>query len=70
MARFGTPFETGYGAQASPAAFTTPALVGLYGLLLSSGKGVAWFAPALWLAPRGWWRRRGGPAGTARAGAS
>ena len=33
----------------------TPALVGLYGLLLSSGKGVAWFAPALWLAPRGWW---------------
>jgi hypothetical protein len=54
-ARFGTPFETGYGAQASPSAFTTPALVGLYGLLLSSGKGVAWFAPALWLAPRGWW---------------
>ena len=54
-ARFGTPFETGYGAQASPAAFTTPALVGLYGLLLSSGKGVAWFAPAAWLAPRGWW---------------
>jgi hypothetical protein len=55
VARFGTPFETGYGAQASAAAFTTPALVGLYGLLLSSGKGVAWFAPALWLAPRGWW---------------
>lgn len=54
-ARFGTPFETGYGAQASPAAFTTPALVGLYGLLLSSGKGAVWFAPALWLVPRGWW---------------
>ncbi len=54
-ARFGSPFETGYGAQASPAAFTTPALVGLYGLLLSSGKGVAWFAPALWLAPLGGW---------------
>jgi hypothetical protein len=54
-ARFGTPFETGYGAQASPAAFSTPALVGLYGLLLSSGKGAAWFAPALLLAPRGWW---------------
>ncbi len=53
LARFGTWFETGYGAQASTAAFTTPALVGLYGLLLSSGKGVAWFAPALWLAPRG-----------------
>jgi len=63
-ARFGSPFETGYGAQASPAAFTTPALVGLYGLLLSSGKGVAWFAPALWLAPGGWW------AATRRAGRS
>ncbi len=53
-ARFGSPLETGYGAQASPAAFTTPVLVGLYGLLLSSGKGLAWFAPALWLAPGGW----------------
>jgi hypothetical protein len=54
VARFGTPFETGYGVQATPAAYTTPTLVGLYGLLLSSGKGVAWFAPALWLAPAGW----------------
>lgn len=53
QARFGTPFETGYGAQATPAAFSTPLLVGLYGLLLSSGKGIAWFAPALWLAPAG-----------------
>ena len=53
-ARFGNPLETGYGAQATPAAYTTPVLVGLYGLLLSSGKGVAWFAPAIWLAPRGW----------------
>lgn len=53
LARFGTAFETGYGAQASAAAYTTPLLVGLYGLLLSSGKGVLWFAPVLWLAPRG-----------------
>jgi len=53
MARFGTPFETGYGVQATPAAYTTPILVGLYGLLLSSGKGLAWFAPAVWLAPFG-----------------
>ena len=53
LARFGTPFETGYGAQARPAAFGTPLLVGLYGLLLSSGKGVVWFAPALLLAPWG-----------------
>lgn len=54
FARFGTPLETGYGAQATAAAYTTPVLVGLYGLLLSSGKGVLWFAPALWLAPAGW----------------
>ena len=52
-ARFGTPFETGYGAQASASAFTTPLLVGVYGLLLSSGKGVAWFAPVILLAPWG-----------------
>ncbi|MCC6350602.1 MAG: hypothetical protein IT347_13535 [Candidatus Eisenbacteria bacterium] len=53
VARFGNPLESGYGAQASAAAFTTPLLVGLYGLLLSSGKGVLWFAPAVWLAPAG-----------------
>lgn len=52
-ARFGTPFETGYGAQASASAFSTPLFVGVYGLLLSSGKGVAWFAPAILLAPWG-----------------
>ena len=51
--RFGTPFETGYGAQASPAAFSTPLWVGVYGLLLSSGKGLAWFAPMVWLVPAG-----------------
>lgn len=54
LARFGTPFETGYGAQASAGAFTTPLHVGLYGLLLSSGKGILWFAPVLALAPWGW----------------
>jgi hypothetical protein len=53
VARFGTPFETGYGVQATPSAFHTPLGVGLYGLLLSSGKGVMWFAPALWLAAAG-----------------
>ncbi len=51
--RFGTPFETGYGAQASLSAFSTPLWVGGYGLLLSSGKGVAWFAPMVWLLPAG-----------------
>jgi hypothetical protein len=54
VARFGTPLETGYGAQASASAYTTPLWVGLYGLLFSSGKGLAWFAPAVWLVPAGW----------------
>jgi hypothetical protein len=53
LLRFGNPLETGYGAQASAGAFTTPLWVGVYGLLLSSGKGIAWFAPAVWLAPAG-----------------
>ncbi len=50
FARFQTVFETGYGAQATSSAYTTPIEVGLYGLLVSSGKGVMWFAPGLWLA--------------------
>lgn len=53
VARFGNPLESGYGAQASVSAFTTPLPVGLYGLLLSSGKGLAWFAPAVLLAIAG-----------------
>ena len=53
FARFGTPLETGYGTQVSASAYSTPLLVGLYGLLFSSGKGVFWFAPLLWLAPAG-----------------
>ena len=51
--RFGSVLETGCGAQASASAFSTPLLVGASGLLLSSGKGVAWFAPMVWLAPAG-----------------
>jgi hypothetical protein len=71
VARFGTPFETGYGAQASLSAYTTPLLVGLYGLLISSGKGVMWFAPALWLAPAGWLAMaRGARAGEPRSAAA
>lgn len=58
LARFGNPFETGYGRQATAAAYTTPFHVGLYGLLLSPGKGAVWFAPALWLAGAGWRRMR------------
>jgi hypothetical protein len=59
QARTGSPWGSGYGRQASATAFTTPLLVGLYGLLLSSGKGLAWFAPISLLAPAGfvaWWK--------------
>jgi hypothetical protein len=56
VARFGTPLETGYGAQATGAAYTTPLWVGLYGLLLSPGKGVLWYAPPLWFVPVGFRR--------------
>lgn len=48
-ARFRDLFQTGYGAQASRSGFTTPLLVGIYGLLFSSGKGLCWFAPGVWL---------------------
>jgi hypothetical protein len=70
QARFGTLFETGYGAQATWATHTTPLGVGLYGLLLSSGKGALWFAPALWLAIPGMFamRRAGTPHTWACAG--
>ncbi|HTM56972.1 MAG TPA: hypothetical protein VL123_01005 [Candidatus Udaeobacter sp.] len=73
LARFGTPFETGYGAQATASAYTTPLIVGLYGLLVSSGKGVLWFAPALGLVPAGYAAMRRVPlpnAGVVTAGAS
>jgi len=65
VARTGSAFGTGYGRQATPAAFSTPLLVGLYGLLLSSGKGVLWFAPLTALVPAAVpaaWRRLGAPA--------
>ena len=40
-------------ARRRPAAFSTPLFVGLYGLLLSSGKGLVWFAPVVLLVPAG-----------------
>ena len=59
VARTGDVLGTGYGRQATPAAFTTPLYVGVYGLLLSSGKGLLWFAPIVLLVPAGLaaWRR-------------
>lgn len=58
LARFGTPIASGYASEGS--LFTTPLLEGLYGLLLSPGKSVFLYAPALLLALPGGlalWRR-------------
>ncbi|MBI4811765.1 MAG: hypothetical protein HY800_10060, partial [Ignavibacteriales bacterium] len=44
--RFGNSFNSGYAGGTS---FTTPFYVGLFGLLLSPGKGLIWFAPILML---------------------
>lgn len=46
--RFGDPLNLGYSGGTT---FTTPLLTGLFGLLLSPGKGLAWFAPVLLLLP-------------------
>lgn len=64
-ARTGSPLSTGYGRQATAAAFSTPLFVGLYGLLVSSGKGIVWFAPLVVLVPPAYGaarRRLGAPA--------
>lgn len=50
-ARFGSPLETGYSAEVQ--AYAIPFLMGLYGLLLSAGKGVLWYSPALSFAAAG-----------------
>lgn len=49
--RFGNAFETGYSAEVQ--GFSIPLVMGLYGLLLSAGKGVVWYSPALVLAALG-----------------
>lgn len=55
LARFGKPFETGYGAVlASGTFFSFPWYEGLAGLLVSPGKGLVWFASGLVLAVLGW----------------
>ncbi len=48
--RFGSLWETGY----HEVAWTTPPLLGLYGLLASPGKGVLLYTPLLLLAPGAW----------------
>lgn len=46
VVRMGNHLNTGY---TGGTAFTTPLYVGIYGLLLSPGKGLIWFAPILML---------------------
>lgn len=56
--RFGSIFETGYGGEARR--FETPLFEGLLGQILSPGKGVLWYCPAVILGlagARGFWRR-------------
>lgn len=58
-ARFGDPFETGYGeAVGSGTFFSYPPLLGLAGITIAPGKGALWLAPALLLVPVGLWRLR------------
>ena len=59
--RYGTPLDVGYAADRDGRfGFNAPLLVGLFGLLLSPGKGVFWYNPTLLLGLlgiRGAWRR-------------
>jgi hypothetical protein len=43
LLRFGSLLETGYGDYVGE--FTTPLLRGVYGLVLSPGRGLVWYAP-------------------------
>lgn len=59
-ATYGGALRTGYGTGPR-GLFTIPPLTGLYGLLLSPGKGILWYAPPVLLAALAWWpffRRR------------
>jgi hypothetical protein len=43
--RFGSPWQAGYGSEG----FSTPLLVGLFGFLISPGRGFFWYNPVLLL---------------------
>lgn len=67
--RFGSVWETGYGAEAR--SFGTPLLEGAGGLLLSPGRGLLWYWPAALLALAGLVRlARRAPATAAYAGSA
>ena len=51
---FGGPFQMGYSDQPEGVAFRSPLVPGLYGLLLSVGKGLFFFSPVLVLQFWGW----------------
>lgn len=53
LARFGAPFDSGYGSVLEGSMFGGDALAGLSGLWLSPGRGMLVFAPLLLLAPFG-----------------
>jgi len=52
---FGNPLRTGYGGQNAADLFVVPFATGLYGLTVSSGKGLLWYSPPIILAIVGWW---------------
>lgn len=52
----GGDLTAGYGDQEEGVQFSTPLLIGLHGLLFSSGKGLFWFSPAVILGIWGWMR--------------
>ena len=45
FARFGSPLETGYGAEAG--AFSEPFFEGFFGLLVGPGRGALWYFPTI-----------------------
>ncbi len=59
FARFGSPFETGYGAEAG--AFSEPFFEGFLGLLAGPGRGALWYFPAIifaFVAVKSLWREQ------------
>ena len=58
--RFGSPLVTSYAAWQPDTGFSTPILVGVFGLWLSAGKGLLFYNPIAWLGLIGLiplWRR-------------
>lgn len=51
---FGSPLRSGYGGASG--VFNGDMVEGLYGLLISPGKGIIWYAPPLLLLPIGLWQ--------------